>query len=473
MPTIELILRDENGQIMRQPCVKKYPLDWKSQSFHDIEGAVENFKQIALPDIEASLLEAAQDAFIQDKKKDLICNGKTPVTIKTLHGQFKFKVQRFIISQPKQENRTYFDLTDQFNKIYVSPRLQELAGYYSNRLSYSNVADLVERVTGDRQLSDQKIWEIARDKAIEISQAWQDEVEKTLNDPALSFPKIEEKINLYDSESREILVFEDAIQVRGQKENRLHKHKDSEEQPAQPTEIKKKSPPVFTHLVMLQSKDQGFEYIVAPINKQGKETVSLPDILKSRVIEEYGSELEPLPVVAITDGAQIIRQHLYAIFGITLVIILDWYHLGKKVRDLMSMIARNKKEKNCHLKFIFYHLWRGEVGAVLDYLETKVEPKNEEKHRELMGYLEKHRNEIIDYKRRKKAGKMIGSGYIEKGCDQVVGHRQKKKGMSWRETGSRSLGILKVAELNHQWEQFWFPIEAANDSANLRLASNS
>ena len=52
---------------------------------------------------------------------------------------------------------------------------------------------------------------------------------------------------------------------------------------------------------------------------------------------------------------------------------------------------------------------------------------------------------------------MIGSGYIEKGCDQVVGHRQKKKGMSWREAGSRSLGILKVAELNHQWAQFGFP----------------
>jgi hypothetical protein len=175
------------------------------------------------------------------------------VTIKTLHGQFKFKVQRFIISQPKQENRTYFDLTDQFNKIYVSPRLQELAGYYSNRLSYSNVADLVERVTGERQLSDQKIWEIARDKTVEISQAWQAEVEKTLNDPALSFPKIQEKINLYDSESREILVFEDAIQVRGQKENRVRKHKNSEEQPAQPTEIKKKSPPVFTNLAMLQN----------------------------------------------------------------------------------------------------------------------------------------------------------------------------------------------------------------------------
>jgi hypothetical protein len=139
----------------------------------------------------------------------------------------------------------------------------------------------------------------------------------------------------------------------------------------------------------------------------------------------------------------------------------------------MSMIARNKEEKNIHLKFMFYHLWRGEVPIVLDYLETEVQSKNEEKHLELIGYLNKHRDEIIDYRRRKKAGRMIGSGYIEKGCDQVIGYRQKKKGMSWRETGSRGLGILKVAELNNQWERFWFPIEAANDSTNLQLAANS
>jgi hypothetical protein len=69
MPTIELVLRDDNNQIISQQSIKKYPLDWKSQSFHDIEGAVENFKNLALPDIERDLLEAAQRAFIQDKKK--------------------------------------------------------------------------------------------------------------------------------------------------------------------------------------------------------------------------------------------------------------------------------------------------------------------------------------------------------------------------------------------------------------------
>ncbi|MBK8751902.1 MAG: hypothetical protein IPL99_09735 [Candidatus Competibacteraceae bacterium] len=104
--------------------------------------------------------------------------------------------------------------------------------------------------------------------------------------------------------------------------------------------------------------------------------------------------------------------------------------------------------------------------------EKKVQAKNEEKYLELIGYLEKHRDEIIDYQLRKKAGKMIGSGLIEKGCDQIIGHRQKKKGMSWRETGSLSLGILRVAELNKQWEQLWFPAEAANDSMSLQWVSN-
>ena len=45
----------------------------------------------------------------------------------------------------------------------------------------------------------------------------------------------------------------------------------------------------------------------------------------------------------------------------------------------------------------------------------------------------------------------------------MIGHRQKKKGMSWSEIGSKSLGILKVAELNNKWRELWFANESAND----------
>ncbi|MGG6265060.1 hypothetical protein, partial [Leptolyngbya sp. AN10] len=62
---------------------------------------------------------------------------------------------------------------------------------------------------------------------------------------------------------------------------------------------------------------------------------------------------------------------------------------------------------------------------------------------------------IVDYERRRQAGKSIGSGRVEKAVDQVIGYRQKRKGKSWRPQGSRALGLLKVLELNGKWQQFW------------------
>jgi hypothetical protein len=69
MPTVELILRDDEGRIIDHRSTRKYSLDWRNQSLHGIEGAVEEFKKNALPDLQADLLEAAQSLFIQDKKK--------------------------------------------------------------------------------------------------------------------------------------------------------------------------------------------------------------------------------------------------------------------------------------------------------------------------------------------------------------------------------------------------------------------
>ncbi len=80
---------------------------------------------------------------------------------------------------------------------------------------------------------------------------------------------------------------------------------------------------------------------------------------------------------------------------------------------------------------------------------------------ELICYLEKHQSEIINYNRRSRAGQTIGSGRQELGVDLTVGQRQKNKGMSWRLLGSKALCLLKVAELNGQWQQLWFPAPSA------------
>ena len=44
---------------------------------------------------------------------------------------------------------------------------------------------------------------------------------------------------------------------------------------------------------------------------------------------------------------------------------------------------------------------------------------------------------------------------MEKAVDLAVGVRQKKKGMSWSEAGSRALSLLKVVELNGEWDELW------------------
>ncbi len=61
-----------------------------------------------------------------------------------------------------------------------------------------------------------------------------------------------------------------------------------------------------------------------------------------------------------------------------------------------------------HIEFLLYHLWHGQTQEVLNYLKDKVKAKNGVKLQELIGYIEKHQEEIIDYDRRKKAGKEVG-----------------------------------------------------------------
>ena len=371
--------------------------------------------------------------------------------IKTLHGKFVFGLQKY---QFETQETNYLALTNQLQEGYVSPRLQELCGYYSNRMSYEEVALLVERISGERLLSDQKIGQIVSAKALKLSQDIYKSMTATLAENHQDALTVNAKVDIYNPEEKEILLFDDGIQVKGQKAERQQKLK--QENQSQKL-LEKQAPAITTDIVILQKANAGFEYIAAPINPKGETFLDLASVVKAKVIQEYVSQTSPLNLVAITDGAKTIRHRLLTIFGKAVTIILDWYHLGKKLRGLMSMIATNKVEKAKHLKFLFSQLWQGNTAIALEYLKHQVQARNLDKWQELIGYLEKHSSEIINYKRRSQAGKTIGSGRAEKGVDLTVGSRQKNKGMSWRPLGSRALCLLKVVELNGQWQQLWFP----------------
>ncbi len=125
-----------------------------------------------------------------------------------------------------------------------------------------------------------------------------------------------------------------------------------------------------------------------------------------------------MPIVAIADGASNIRKRLNKLTNNSVTVILDWYHLCKKVREFLSMIARNKSEKTDHSKFLFFHLWQGKIEEVLNYLNAGIQVRNQQKLSELITYFTKHKSEIINYDLRRKSGKTIGSGRMEKGVDE-------------------------------------------------------
>lgn len=76
MATIEIIIRDNSGNILNQDEKKCYDLEVGNQSFHEIEGAVESFKQAVLPDVTKELLSQAQKEYIKKKVGISIVTGQ-------------------------------------------------------------------------------------------------------------------------------------------------------------------------------------------------------------------------------------------------------------------------------------------------------------------------------------------------------------------------------------------------------------
>jgi hypothetical protein len=355
------------------------------------------------------------------------------VTIRTLHGSFVFAKQRLL-----RADETDSDFLEATKQTRVSAGLEELGLYYVNRLSFHEVEGLVERVSGQRLACEQTLWNWALQKAVVLDTRLAQEVQDCQD---LAFPEIATTVDIYSSEAEEVLVLTDAIGVKAQKPLR-----DKPGIPPTGKEAKRHD----TDVLLLERPGGDFVYLAGSTDQ----VVSLVAAVNARVRREWGDRKTALPIVALTDGARRIRLDLTALFGPEVTIILDWYHLEKRVYEHLAMMAHSKTEREGWERTVLGFLWRGQVAEALSFMGGLC-VRNEQKQSELVGYLEKHAGEIIDYECRRAAGKWIGSGCMEKAVDQVIGVRQKKKGMSWSKQGSQTLAALKIAELNEQWDQLF------------------
>ena len=324
---------------------------------------------------------------------------------------------------------------------------------------------------GEQVLSDQSIYQIISTKAQQVSRVAKAEALGVLEQTDM--PCIQSQIDLYDQKSEEVLLFEDGIQVKGQKLNRLRKATIaidefstgglstdglstdglSSDKVCDNRNTKRgKTKRYTTDIVSLQRKDGSYLHFTNDLEDQ----VDLCVYIKAAICAEYSNHKE-LSVVSIIDGASTIRRHLKAALGEKVVYILDWYHLRKKCNELLSMIAFGRAHREQLATHLLHLCWMGQVHQAIEHLKALSKVRNVNKHQELIKYLTKHQTAIINYEKRQQAGKTIGSGRMESVVNEAIGRRQKDNGMAWSQKGSKSLAILKIQYLNQQWDKWWTP----------------
>ncbi len=139
----------------------------------------------------------------------------------------------------------------------ASWRLKEFCLYFSGRLSFAEVAKLLERLAGERLVCEQTLWNWAQQEAHELSEALRAEVAAARSLPK---PTIAEEVDIYDACSEEVSVLTDAIQVEAQKPTRRRRGAGE----PQLEKKKKKVKRINTDLMLLQGRDGSFRHLSPP-----------------------------------------------------------------------------------------------------------------------------------------------------------------------------------------------------------------
>jgi hypothetical protein len=368
------------------------------------------------------------------KKNKLRSNGRRFVDIKGIEGTVRFSLERY------KQGGDYFQQTAQFTEDLDSAEVKSWILMEIQDKSYAKVSDCLLKVSGSRLYSGNHICKKVKMYAQEQTQS----LISSYSGCQLCIPFADSTVDIYAANSAEILLFDDEICVKRQKEVRDPTYVKSHQRVYTTVmEVQKPLPLDLNCLNSPINKPEGtFDYLT---NGYGVPNWTIQTALCCWFSAQYGNV--KLPIVAITDGAKDIRRRLNSVFGGQIIIILDWYHLNKKIWLFMTMIAQNKAQKLEDGKNIVHLLWEGRTDEAIAYLKNMA-PKNKEKHKELIIYLENHKEEIINYKKRKHANKTIGSGRAEKGVDMVVAQRQKNKPIAWSQNGSHALSTLRADYLN-------------------------
>ena len=346
--------------------------------------------------------------------------------VSTLNGCFPYVVKRLKLGT---SSGNFFSLTDYFDNLsakknsYESQGLCTFAIKYATKMSYASVCELIGDTCKSTRLSAQHIHTLVQAQARKIASEQKEKI-AIFEDSKVLLSAV--KADIYAVNSEEMIYLSDDVCVKRQKSKR-------DKQPRTMIEDKRHN----TRISMFEDSSKQYRTIVAGMG------IDNGQLVKALICEAYPLQTQALPVVAITDGATSIKNELKTIFGEHFTHILDWYHLQKKINQTMTMIVP-KTEREVHCQNMLQLLWNGKSIETIAYL-SQIRAKNTKAQEMLTTYLIKNEHTIIDYERRKRAGKTIGSGRTEKQNDILVAKRQKYNGMAWSSNGSLAITLITAS----------------------------
>lgn len=154
------------------------------------------------------------------------------------------------------------------------------------------------------------------------------------------------------------------------------------------------------------------------------------------------------------DGAICIMNRFAEQFGAQGKYTLDFWHVSEYLGAAAKVVAPQDNKRWLHEQQD--KLLHNEVGQVLQTLEDKLEPDQQEEApvRAAHGYL-KERRLHLDYAGAKEADLPIGSGEIEGGHRHVIQERLKITGAWWLERTAEWMLQLRTKRASKDWEKYW------------------
>lgn len=198
------------------------------------------------------------------------------------------------------------------------------------------------------------------------------------------------------------------------------------------------------------------KHVAASAKSDAQET------MKQNVVEaaiKEGADKNTTEITVLADGAkncwniaEVLKSYcLYFIF------ILDWFHIGKYVQNLIMQLPDEYKATLLKIK---EQLWIGKPSVAIILLNQfqlmLKDPDHIKKLENFIGYITDNEKNIVNYQERKNSGLIYSSHIAESTVEHMINERSKRKQkMQWSRDGLHAVLQIRSSQVSDEWKNDW------------------